>query len=129
MENLEPSELKFPSMREELVSYLAGLSDSYYQYRAWVERSSPDLAYDELDYTIHFLYDDTGLAENAYTWIGLVLKNDQEARAIEDVVQAINALFDKYGTDLSDKEYLEKEEWARIVCVSKDALKVLLHGK
>ena len=57
------------------------------------------------------------------------MKNDQEARAIEAVVQAIDALFDKYGTDLSDKEYLEKVEWARIVCVSKDALKVLLHGK
>lgn len=74
MENLELSELKFPSMREELVSYLTGLSDSDYQFHAWVERSSPNLAYDELDYTIHFLYDDTGLAENAYTWIGLVLK-------------------------------------------------------
>lgn len=54
MENLELSELKFPSMREELVSYLAGLSDSDYQFRAWVERSSPNSAYDELDYTIHF---------------------------------------------------------------------------
>ena len=110
MEKLELSELKFPSMREELISYLSGLSDLEYQYQAWVERSSPGLDYDELNYTIHFLYDDTGLAENASDWIGLVLRDEIEARSVENVVSALDLVFDKYGTELSDKEYLEKKE-------------------
>ena len=126
MEKLELSELKFPSMREELISYLSGLSDLDYQYRAWVERSSPGLDYDELNYTVHFLYDDTGLAENASDWIGLVLKDEKEARSVANVVSALDVIFDKYGTELSDKEYLEKKEWLWVVSASKDALSSLL---
>lgn len=126
MEKLELSELKFPSMREELISYLSRLSDLDYQYQAWVERSSPGLDYDELNYTIHFLYDDTGLAENASDWIGLVLRDEIEARSVENVVSALDVVFDKYGTELSDKEYLEKKEWLWVVNASKDALSILL---
>ncbi|WP_313599726.1 SCO4402 family protein [Pseudomonas sp.] len=126
MEKLELSELKFPSMREELISYLSGLSDLDYQYQAWVERSSPGLDYDELNYTIHFLYDDTGLAENASDWIGLVLRDEIEARSVENVVSALDVVFDKYGTELSEKEYLEKKEWLWVVNASKDALSILL---
>lgn len=126
MEKLELSELKFPSMREELISYLSGLSDLDYQYRAWVERSSPGLDYDELNYTVHFLYDDTGLAENASDWIGLVLKDEKEARSVANVVSALDVIFDKYGTELSDKEYLEKKEWSWVVDASKSALSILL---
>jgi len=126
MEKIELSELKFPSMREELISYLSGLSDLEYQYQAWVERSSPGLDYDELNYTIHFLYDDTGLAENASNWIGLVLRDEVEARSVENVVSALDLVFDKYGTELSDKEYLEKKEWLWVVNASKDALSILL---
>ena len=126
MEKLELSELKFPGMREELISYLSGLSDLDYQYRAWVERSSPGLDYDELNYTVHFLYDDTGLAENASDWIGLVLKDEKEARSVANVVSALDVIFDKYGTELSDKEYLEKKEWLWVVSASKDALSSLL---
>ena len=126
MEKLELSELKFRSMREELISYLSGLSDLEYQYQAWVERSSPGLDYDELNYTIHFLYDDTGLAENASDWIGLVLKDEKEARSVANVVSALDVIFDKYGTELSDKEYLEKKEWLWVVSASKDALSILL---
>ncbi|TKK33436.1 hypothetical protein PspCFBP13528_06940 [Pseudomonas sp. CFBP13528] len=126
MEKLELSELKFPSMREELISYLSGLSDLDYQYQAWVERSSPSLDYDEFNYTVHFLYDDTSLAENASDWIGLVLRDEKEARSIENVVSALNVIFDKYGTELSDREYLEKNEWLWVVNASKDALSMLL---
>ena len=126
MEKLELSELKFRSMREELISYLSGLSDLEYQYQAWVERSSPGLDYDELNYTVHFLCDDTWLAENASNWIGLVLRDEIEARSVENVVSALDLVFDKYGTELSDKEYLEKKEWLWVVNASKDALSILL---
>ncbi|MEX5593958.1 SCO4402 family protein [Pseudomonas orientalis] len=126
MEKLELSELKFPSMREELISYLSGLSDLDYQYQAWVERSSPSLDYDEFNYTVHFLYDDTSLAENASDWIGLVLRDEKEVRSIENLVSALNVIFDKYGTELSDREYLEKNEWLWVVNASKDALSILL---
>lgn len=123
---MELSELKFPTMREELLSYIRGLSDVDYQYRAWVERPSSVHGYDELDYTIHFFYDDTGLAENPYAWVGLVLRSRDEANCIKSLVSAIDVVFDKYGVELSDQEYLDKEEWEDVVKNARAALKVFV---
>lgn len=42
MEKVELSQLKYLGMREELISYLQGLSDKNYQYQAWVEDKRPN---------------------------------------------------------------------------------------
>lgn len=126
MKRTELSELELPTMREELLSYMGGLSDANYQYRAWVEHSLPESGYDKLDYTVHFLYDDTGLAKDPYAWIGVVLRNTEEASSMAALVSAIDVVFDKYGVDLSDKDYLEKKEWQLVVDKAKSALEVLL---
>lgn len=122
MEKLELSELEYPAMRDELISYLEGLSSADYQYSAWVSRSSSDIAYDELNYTIHFLYDDTDLATDPRSWVGIVLRGESEVRAISDVVKSIDEVFDKYGTCLADDGYLTKPEWAKVIESSKNAL-------
>lgn len=122
MENLELSELEYPTMRDELISYLEGLSSADYQYRAWVSRSDSDIAYDEFNYAVHFLYDDTDLATDPRSWIGIVLRGENEARAISDVVKSIDKVFDKYGTCLADEDYLTKPEWADVIESSKNAL-------
>lgn len=122
MEKMELSELEYPTMREELVSYLEGLSNYDYQCRAWVCRSESDMAYDELNYTIHFLYDDTDLATDPRSWIGVVLRGEEEVMAIFDVVKSIDGVFDKYGTLLTDAEYIVKPEWVGVIESSKKAL-------
>lgn len=118
--------LKFPSMRDELIGYLRGLSDINYQCRAWVQREASDTFYDEFDYAIHFLFDDTGLATDARSWIGLVLLGEAEAQAVEGVVRSINELFLLHGVKLEDAEYLATPEWMRVVESSKEALAVFL---
>lgn len=122
MEKLELSELECSTMRDELISYLEGLSSADYQYSAWVSRSSSDIAYDELNYTIHFLYDDTDLATDPRSWVGIILRGENEVRAISDAVKNIDKVFDKYGTCLADEEYLTKPEWANVIESSKNAL-------
>ena len=122
MEKLELSELKFPAMRDELISYLLGLSNAEYQYNAWVARADPDLAYDEFNYVVHFLYDDTDLATDADSWVGLIFREGSEALAISEVVRSLDVIFEKYGTALSDAEYLTKPEWAYVIESSKNAL-------
>lgn len=109
-------------MREGLISYLEGLSNVDYQYRAWVSRANPDIGYDEFNYTVHFLYDDTDLATDARSWVGIVLRGECEVMAISDVVKSIDRVFDKYGTCLTDAEYLTKPEWVDVVESSKRAL-------
>ena len=122
MEKLELSELECPTMRDELISYLEGLSSADYQYSAWVSRSSSDKYYDELNYTVHFLYDDTDLATDPRSWIGIMLRGEGEVKAISNVVKSIDKVFDKYGTCLTDAEYLTKPEWDNVIQSSKNAL-------
>ncbi|VFS48572.1 SCO4402 family protein [Budvicia aquatica] len=119
MKKLEINELKYPWMRDELIIYLHGLSDEKYQSKAWIEDDHPNGGHDELDYTIHFLYDDTDLANDPLSLIGWILRDTIEANAIAALIDKLNILFEMYGTDLSDKEYLAKTEWKDVVKAAK----------
>lgn len=79
----------------------------------------------EFDYAVHFLYDDTDLAEDVRSLMGIILKNDAEVIAMQNIINALNTLFDKYGTDLSDHEYINKPEWKNIVDATRVALDIL----
>lgn len=130
MEKMELSELAYPSMRLELISYLEVLSDREYQNQSWVEGNRPNGGYDELDYSIHFLYDDTCLAKNPTSLIGVILINKKEVGAIKGLIDELENIFEKYGTDLSDEEYINKTEWERVIQaarVAKEIIKETLH--
>ncbi|WP_221180819.1 MULTISPECIES: SCO4402 family protein [unclassified Enterobacter] len=126
MEKLELSQLKYPDMRGELIEYLHALSDREYQYQSWVRGNRPGGGYDELDYAIHFLYDDTDLAKAPNLMIGWILTGENEANAIASLIRALDTVFDKYGTGLSDEEYLDKNEWGSVLTMAKDAERILL---
>lgn len=129
MEKLELSQLKYPEIRKELIDYIHGLSDEKYQYQAWVEGIRPGGGHDELDYVVHFLYDDTDLADNPESMIGWVLVGKNESDVIVKVVSSLNVVFDKYGTELSDKEYIIKEEWIGVINAAKEAERILLSSE
>ncbi|ROP60166.1 hypothetical protein EDF81_3003 [Enterobacter sp. BIGb0383] len=113
-------------MRGELIEYLHALSDREYQYQSWVRGNRPGGGYDELDYAIHFLYDDTDLAKAPNLMIGWILTGENEANAIASLIRALDTVFDKYGTGLSDEEYLDKNEWGSVLTMAKDAERILL---
>ena len=75
--------MKYPEMREELLSHLSKLADEEYQRSCWVEGLCPDgIEHDELDYTIHFLFDDTELSSTPQSLIGVLLRNENEAKKV-----------------------------------------------
>jgi hypothetical protein len=116
--------MKYPEMRGELVDCLLGLSDRQYQLDCWVNNVCPDgVQYDELDYAIHFLFDDTELATNAESLIGYILDNENEVILIKELCQNIQRVFDKYGTQLSDKDYISCPEWDDVLESAKVAYK------
>lgn len=122
MEKLEFSKLKCPEMRQELIDYLRGLSDRSYQYQAWVHDRRPGGGHDELDYAIHFLYDDTKLARDPVSTVGWLLKSAEEVDLISKLIEKIDFVLDKYGCDLTDREYLEKPEWDDVIQAAKKSL-------
>lgn len=63
---------------------LQHLSDPEFQQRVWIDRQFPTPSYySDFLMTMHMLYDDTGLARNDYSEIGLMLKDETEARLIK----------------------------------------------
>jgi len=122
---MERSIVEFPYMRTELISYIKGLSDKNYQYNEWVLHKGESCTYDEFDYTVHFLYDDTDISENADDYIGSIFLDKKEADSVRNIVEKIDIIFDKYGLELSDEEYIEKPEWNDVIEAAQKARNIL----
>lgn len=115
-------EVKYPEMRKELEEHLRALADPVYQRRVWVDGSADGtVQHDELDYAMHFLYDDTQLASDAPSTVGWILKTASEAECIAALVKSIDVVFERYGTKLSDAEYIELPEWRSVVLAAEAA--------
>lgn len=118
--------MKFPNIRNQLIVTLKGLSDITYQHSCWVNHNCPEpIKYDEFDLAVHFLFDDTTLYSEPENWIGLCLKNKDEAIKVKEVCDAIEAIFEKYGSSLSDKEYIELPEWKAVLSTAAVAFKCI----
>ncbi|MCK5374272.1 MAG: hypothetical protein KAJ40_03225 [Alphaproteobacteria bacterium] len=115
--------VKFIDMRNELVGYLEGLANPSYQQACWVDGNCPKgIEHDEFDYVVHFLFDDTTLSSDAEKWVGLCLRNNQEAAAIKNICIKIDTIFQKYGYELTDAEYITLPEWQTVVDTTISAL-------
>jgi len=113
-------------MRAELLAYLQGLSDPDYQRRVWVGgEMSNGVQHDEFDYAVHFLYDDTKLADDPQSMIGWILRDAEEAEAIALLIGLIEDVFEKHGVELSDAQYISLPEWNSIVGAAKTAHEML----
>ena len=102
-------------MRVDLMTFLESLSNYEYQMNCWVRGNCPIGVEDSFDMSVHFFFDDTGLAQDASSLIGYLLYDEIEAELITNVCYAIDTLFNKYGTTLSDDEYINKPEWKEIL--------------
>jgi len=125
-DNIEMPLLKYPEMRMELLGYLRKLKDLKYQMKAWVNHDFPaDVQYDHLDLAIHFIFDDTDLGSDARMAIGEILLDEQEAGLMRQLVDAINAVFEAYGTDMPNSFYMQVGEWTRVVAYAERAFDCL----
>src|SRR3546814_6031875 len=103
MDDMERSGLMYPNMRDELLDYLGGLADADYQQKVWVRgEPHPGIEHDELDYALHFLFDDTDLAQSPEQTYRVFLLNKDEAHAMTSVTQSLDGLLTQYGATLRE---------------------------
>lgn len=120
------SGVRYPWMREELLEYIKGLSDIEYQRRVWVSGlGGGGKRHDELDYAVHFLFDDTRLAKDPLSTVGWILMSEAEVAPVSKLISRIDEIFEKYGTGLTDEEYIALPEWGSVVLAAKEALTAL----
>lgn len=116
--------MKYSNMHDEMLDYLKHLSDEKYQDRVWVgsERPHPMVMVDDI---MHFFYDDTSLGEDADRCIGWFLRDAREAVYIRAVIEAMDVVWQKYGTALKGSEYVAVPEWQHVLATAKAAFVVV----
>lgn len=119
------TELSSPHVRAQLIDYLIGLSDREYQLKSWQVFDHVNNRYDEFGYTVHFLYDDTYLADNPELAIGDSLYDREEVETVTAITTALEKVFDKHGLNLSDAAYIATPEWNEVIETAKTALAIL----
>jgi len=105
--------LKYPNMRAELVEYIDALVDNSSQKES--QKKTGGSIYGDMDHVVHFLYDDTCLAENPSKALGWFIKNEEEIEAINKLIASFELVFEKYGTKSEDEAYLKTKEWNCVV--------------
>lgn len=98
--------IKHPALRNNLMVDLKGLYESGTATHVDLRQVESDL-----DFVIHFFYDDTSLSEDASKAVGWFLRSEEEAVRIREIVSAMDAFFAEFGMYLKDKHVLEDERW------------------
>jgi hypothetical protein len=118
--------MKFPEQRQELIETLQALSDRNYQESVWLKKEYSDrVIYDCLDYVIHFLFDDTSLADEPEKLIGYILANQEEVELIREVIKALDKLLSELGIDKTDAEYLSSILWNDVIKTAQKAYQTI----
>lgn len=114
--------LKYPSIRDELLETLRSLADAEYQKKNWLDRNfPPGTEHDCFDYAVHFIYDDTSLATDPDSDIGIFLKDENEVQMIKAVVIALDRVFETLGMNATDEEYINCPEWSEVLKTASQA--------
>nr|WP_236605214.1 hypothetical protein [Sandaracinus amylolyticus] len=79
----------------------------------------------QLDVPVHFLFDDSVLADDAERAIGWYLVDADEAQLVRDVIGAIDRIFVAHGTEHPDQYFLELPEWTRVLGLARTAATTL----
>ena len=120
VENLECAmkieDIRFPEMRRDLLYYLKLVED------IGSDPESLKTATEDLEYLVHFFFDDTELAINPSEYLGLVLISQLEIEALKGFGSAFNDYIDKTSPGKNPLIFQKNLYWAR---VKTSALKAL----
>jgi hypothetical protein len=107
---------------------LATLSDLEYQRRAWVNRLGFKAGqWDDFDYHIHILYDDTSVLPDPEGSLGTVLVSGDEIGRIRAVGEVLQEMLDRHG-DATSEVFLSDPQWPSLVKAAGVALAAMVRA-
>jgi hypothetical protein len=120
------SPVRWAQRRHTLACYLYELASPAVQQQRWIEgkEAGPGLM-SGLDFVVHFLFDDTELAENPEGTIGDILLDDLEVAAIRNVSRTLDQAMKDVGRDKADLDYISSRSWSPVVLAAQKAYRLL----
>ena len=120
---MSSNEIEFPEMRLEIINGVSALADNDRQHKLWLAAQPTE----RLEDAIHSLYDDSpGLFEHPRAQVGIYLRNEEEAKAIEALFFAIEQVFSHLGMNAPTQEYLGSSLWNEVVAKAQHARNTML---
>ncbi|MER7182680.1 hypothetical protein ABT404_24920 [Streptomyces hyaluromycini] len=121
--------VRFPEMRQNVISAVRALSDKAYQMRVWIGRDYPGEGYfDDFAMNLSILYDDTLVLDDPVASLGTVLASRQEAAALAGLGSALDELLGREGTGRSDAEYVASPLWGAVVESAAVAYRIMMEA-
>jgi hypothetical protein len=115
--------LQFPNARVVIEDALDVLGDTGLQQRVWVEQKpGSSTEYPSFRDAINWLFDDSGLGDGVDTCIGYMLYDELEARGLKELMNLLDILLKRYGSQLSSATYFNSQEWPLIAARARDCL-------
>ena len=113
----EPGEVVWPDWRGDVVAALRRLSTI----------SLADITvHPDLEDVVHWLVDDTWWDHHPPADdVGRLLRDDDEAAAVDAVLHPLLSLLDAIGPSAQDDDYLRHPEWPRVAEAAASAVHVL----
>lgn len=122
-------DLKFPTMRRELIDALDVFSDVEAQGRHLSRSEDFGNGFDgRLATAIHFLFDDTNIEDNPNSHIGFFLFDEAEAKAVHKLAETLDSMLGEPGEHIDSRRLLNHREWGRVVDLSNSALALVSRG-
>lgn len=123
------SQIKYPQMRQLLLSSLISLSDKVRQIKEWVRPEYKHSFWDNLMFDVHVIFDDLELDKNPDDQIGYFLVDTKESKSIKELVKIFEVLLETIGEKQSDTMYLNSPLWNRLVKSAKIALEIFVENE
>jgi hypothetical protein len=118
--------VEFPSMRRDVMSSLAGLSDVEYQQRVWIRREYPQPGYyDDLRANIALLYDDREVLPSPADSIGSILLPGDEIPRLAALAVVLDDLIDSHES-IVDSVFMADPRWNDVLRLSALALAAMV---
>ncbi|MFI0983643.1 hypothetical protein ACH4SP_42415 [Streptomyces sp. NPDC021093] len=114
--------IDLPCYRLHVVPAVVALASPTWQREVWLD---PD-QFEDLDYTVHVLFDDFCDASNPLPWLGQCLRSEEEVELMARLGAAYSAVQNSVGATAGDEAYLDSPSWSAVVTAAARLAQVLV---
>ncbi|MCF2533166.1 SCO4402 family protein [Yinghuangia soli] len=114
--------IALPVYRLHLVPAVVALASPTWQREVWLDPTR----FENLDYTVHVLFDDFCDADDPRPWLGQSLRTEEEVDLMAHLGAAYGAVQDAVGADARDEVYLDAPGWPAVMAAAARLAQVLV---
>jgi hypothetical protein len=111
-----------PHHRLHVVPAVVALASPTWQREVWL---APE-RFEDLDHTVHVLFDDFCTADDPSPWLGQCLRTEEEVELMASLAAAYTVAQDSVGAAARDEVFLDSPAWPAVVAAAARLAQVMV---